>query len=67
MDTMALLGILALLYAVTVIGITIKRPEKIWKMKKIQFFIKYLGEKGTVIFFYIWAFIFVGIGIWLLL
>lgn len=55
MNGMALLGIVLILYAGLVIFIAIKQPPKIWQMAKIQGFIKVLGEKGTVIFFYVWA------------
>lgn len=64
MNIFPLLGLLAFAYAAIVVVIAIKKPEKIWSMGKIQLFIKILGEKGTVIFFYIWAVIFVGLGIW---
>ena len=67
MNTMALLGILAILYAITCIVIAIKKPEKIWKMKKIEGFKKVLGEKGTVIFFCIWGGCFAVLGIWLMM
>lgn len=67
MNTMALLGILAILYAVMVIVIAVKKPEKVWNMKKIEAFKKVLGEKGTVIFFYIWGAAFAVLGIWLLM
>lgn len=67
MNTMALLGILAILYAVMVIVIAVKKPEKVWNMKKIETFKKLLGEKGTVIFFYIWGLAFVVLGVWLLM
>jgi len=59
-----LLGLLAFVYAAFVIFIAFKQPPKIWNMKKIQGFVKVLGEKGTTIFFYIWALIFVGLGVW---
>lgn len=65
MNGMALLGILAILYAAFVIYIAAKKPEKIWDMAKIRGFRKVLGEKGTVIFFYIWSILFVALGIWL--
>ncbi|MCF8008946.1 MAG: hypothetical protein K9K32_04195 [Halanaerobiales bacterium] len=67
MNTMALLGILALVYAIVVIIIAFKKPEKIWKMKKIEMFKNFLGENGTVIFFYIWALGFIVLGIWLIM
>jgi len=55
MNGWALLGIVLILYAVLVVYIAIKKPAKIWEMGKIQGFIKVLGDKGTVIFFYVWA------------
>lgn len=65
MNYFPLLGLLALAYAVMVILLTLKKPEKIWGMAKIQMFVKILGETGTEIFFYIWAAAFVGLGVWL--
>lgn len=67
MNTMALLGILAILYAVVCIYIALKKPLNIWNMKKIEFFRKSLGEKGTVIFFCIWGACFGVLGIWLMI
>jgi hypothetical protein len=58
------LGLLAFVYAAFVVFIALKQPQAIWDMAKIRGFRKVLGEKGTVIFFYIWAAIFVGLGIW---
>lgn len=55
MNYMALIGILLAIYGVAVVGLTLKKPESIWQMKKIKLFIKVLGEKGTDIFFYIFA------------
>lgn len=65
MNWQPLAGLLAILYAVMVVYITMQKPAKIWNMKKIEMFKKGLGEKGTVIFFYIWAVLFVALGIWL--
>ncbi len=67
MGSMAIWGIVLLLYAAIVVLLAVKKPASIWKMKKIQFFIKYLGESGTVIFFYAWALMAAGIGLWLLI
>lgn len=67
MDGLALLGIVLIFYAFAVLAIAIKKPTTIWEMKKIQMFIKYLGEKGTVYFFYFWSLLAAGIGIWLLI
>jgi len=60
-----LVGLLAILYAVLVFWIAAKKPEKIWNMGKIQFFIKVMGEKGTVIFFFIFSGIAAAVGVWL--
>ena len=63
---MKLWAVLAILYAAVVVVIAVLKPEFIWKMKKIQLFIKYLGDRGTEIFFYIWALLFLVLGVWLL-
>ena len=62
---MQILGILAVIYAVLVVVIAVLKPEKIWNMKKIELFKKVLGDRGTEIFFYIWAVGFVILGVWL--
>ena len=62
----ALLGLFLILYAVLIVYITVKKPTAIWEMAKIKFFIKILGERGTVVFFYIFALIAGVVGIWLL-
>ena len=66
MNGWALLGLLLIIYSVTVVFITVKKPKNIWEMAKIKMFRKVLGEKGTEIFFYIFAAIAAVIGIWLL-
>jgi len=66
MNWYPLLALLAFAYAVLVVWMAVKKPPKLWGMGKIQAFVKVLGEKGTVIFFYIWAAAFVALGIWLL-
>ncbi len=63
---MKFLGVLLIVYAAAVVGIAIVKPEKIWNIKKIESFRKVLGDKGTEIFFYIWAGIFLVLGVWLL-
>ena len=52
-------------YAAVVIVLAVTKPAPIWRMKKIQLFEKYLGEKGTEIFFYVWALLFLVLGVWL--
>jgi hypothetical protein len=64
---MALIGILLIVYSVVVVLLTVKKPEAVWSMKKIKLFEKALGEKGTEIFFYIFAVIALAVGLWLLL
>ena len=66
MNGLALLGLILILYSILVVVIAIKKPKSIWEMGKIKMFIKLLGEKGTVIFFYVFAAISLGFGIWLL-
>ncbi len=66
MNGLALLGILLIIYAVVVVVLAIKKPKSIWEMGKIKMFIKLLGDRGTVIFFYVFAAIALGFGIWLL-
>lgn len=66
MDGLALLGIFLILYSIFVVYVAIKKPKGIWSMKKIEGFKKVLGEKGTVIFFYVFATIALIAGIWLL-
>lgn len=65
MNYFPLLGVLVLCYSAFVIYLTVKKPDNIWKIKKIQAFEKALGKKGIEIFFYIWALLFIALGIWL--
>jgi len=60
-----LLGILALAYAGLVVFIAAKKPPAMWEMGKIKGFRKVLGEKGTVIFFYVWAALALVLALWL--
>jgi len=66
MNGLALLGLFLLLYAVVVVVLAVKKPPSIWEMGKIKLFRKMLGERGTVIFFYVFALIAAGFGVWLL-
>ena len=67
MNGLALLGLFLILYGLFVLFMAItKKPEAIWKMGKIQAFIKVLGMTGTVIFFYIFGAAALGGGIWIL-
>ncbi len=66
MNGLALLGIVLIVYSAAVFYITFKKPEAIWNMSKIKLFRKFLGEKGTEIFFYLFAVAALGIGIWLM-
>jgi len=59
-------GIIAIIYASMVVYVTIKRPEKIWTMERVQFFEKRFGPNNTIILFYIWAFAFYFLGFWLM-
>ncbi len=48
-----------------VVIIAVVKPKSIWNMKKIEMFKKVLGDTGTEIFFFVWALIFLVLGIWL--
>ncbi len=63
---MTALGIILIVYGLFVIWVTYAKPEKIWNMGKIQGFVKAFGEKGTSIFFYVWAVAAIVIGVILL-
>jgi hypothetical protein len=67
LNTNALIGILLIVYAGIVVVLTLKKPESIWKMKKIQLFEKALGAKGTEILFYAFALIAGIVGLYLML
>jgi hypothetical protein len=67
MDGLALLGLILIVYAGAVIFITVKKPEQIWNMAKIKLFRKMLGDRGTEIFFYLFALAAAGFGVWLLM
>lgn len=66
MDGLALIGLILLVYAGAVVYITLKKPEAIWNMAKIRVFRKLLGDRGTEIFFYLFALVSAGFGLWLL-
>ncbi|MGB2965322.1 MAG: hypothetical protein WBB69_15200 [Anaerolineales bacterium] len=66
MNWYPLLALLAFAYTGLVFWLTIKKPEKLWSISKIQFFVKALGERGTEIFFYVFGLAFAALGIWLL-
>ncbi|SDI93448.1 hypothetical protein [Proteiniclasticum ruminis] len=66
MDGLALIGLILLVYAGAVVYITLKKPEAIWNMAKIRVFRKLLGDRGTEIFFYLFALASAGFGLWLL-
>lgn len=65
MNVNGLLGVLCFAYSALVVFIAVKQPPALWNMGKIKVFRKLFGEKGAVIFFYIFAALFVGLGIWL--
>ncbi len=59
-------GLVLILYAFFVIYITIKRPKSIWQMKKIKIFINLIGERGTVILFFVWSALVLSVAVFLL-
>ena len=66
METLAIVGLVLIVYGIFVIYVAIKKPKAIWGMGKIQGFVSILGEIGTVIFFCIWALAAIGLGIYFL-
>jgi len=66
MDASTWWGIALIAYALFTLGITLFRPNPIWRMGKVHAFVKLLGEKGTVIFFIVFSLIAAGVGIALL-
>ena len=64
MNNYSLLALLAFAYAGLAFWMVLKKPDRLWKMGKVQGMIKLLGEKGTDIVFYIVTVIAVGLGIW---
>ena len=66
MDASTWWGIGLIAYALLVFAITFWKPAPIWGMGKIQAFVKLFGEKGTVIFFLLFALIVLAIGVALL-
>jgi len=66
MNWYPVLALLAFAYTGVVFWMTIKKPEKLWNMAKVQAFVKILGERGTEIFFYIFGLAFAALGVWLL-
>ncbi|MEX1308395.1 MAG: hypothetical protein AB1Z19_07700 [Eubacteriales bacterium] len=60
-----LVGLLALVYGALCLFWGVKKPEKIWEMGKIKMFRKVLGEKGTVILFFVFGVAAVGVALWL--
>ena len=61
-----LLALLCFVYTGLVIWIALKKPPKLWDMAKIRAFRKVLSDRGTEIFFYVWAVAFAALGVWLL-
>ncbi|MDV2989647.1 MAG: hypothetical protein P3T54_05835 [Dehalogenimonas sp.] len=66
MEAATIWGIILVVYALLVIALAVFKPAPVWRLGKIQAFVKLLGEKGTVIFFLIFAIIVLVIGIVLL-
>jgi len=66
MNWYPLLALLAFVYTGVVFWVTIKKPEKLWSISKVQWFVKNLGERGTEIFFIIFGLAFAALGVWLL-
>jgi hypothetical protein len=66
MEPSTIWGMILVAYAVLVMALAVFKPGPVWRMGKVQAFVRLLGEKGTAIFFIILALIALGIGIALL-
>lgn len=55
MEPLLLLAIFLFVYGALVLVTAIFKPGPIWKMAKVQGFVKLLGETGTVVLFVIVA------------
>ena len=66
MKWQGLVGILLLIYATSVAALAVKKPKSFWEMGKIKFFREKMGEKGTMIFFFVFAAVALGFGFYLL-
>jgi len=64
MNWKPLVGLLLLAYGALCVLWGIKKPQKIWEMGKIKAFRKVLGEKGTVILFFVVGVVAIGFGLW---
>ena len=53
MDTITGLAIFFIIWGVLVLLIAAFKPQKIWKLGKIQGFVQLLGEKGATVLFII--------------
>lgn len=67
MSGLIILGLFLILWGAAVICIALIKPAKIWKLGKIQGFVKLMGDKGVAIFFLIIGIIALGGGILLIL
>lgn len=67
MEAFTIVGIVLIAYAALMIALVIFKPGPVWRMGKVQAFVKVLGETGTVTFSIILALIVLGSGIALVL
>jgi hypothetical protein len=62
---LVILGVFCMLWAVATSYIALAKPEKMWKMGKIQGFVQMLGETGATILFLVLAAGMAVLGVWL--
>ncbi len=67
METQQYIGIGLIAYCALAIYVTAAKPKWAWESRKVKRFLKWFGEKGTIVFFYVWSISIGGIGCWLLL
>lgn len=60
-----ILGLFFMVYGLFCIVTGIFKIPVIWKMAKVQGFVKFLGTVGTQIFFSLWGILAIAVGYWL--
>ena len=62
-----ILGIFLLLYALICLYVAFAKPEWVWKTGKVRWFLKTLGENGTVIMLVVFGIVSLVVGLLILI
>ena len=66
MDSLVAIGYFLVLWGLGTFYVAVIRPEKIWKLGKIQGFVQLLGDRTTSILFTVLGLVALIAGIWLI-